>query len=169
MSTNSGVVRQVRDLSSPMVTEAQVQRILKTRVQRLSDQDDDERKRVVSLVAQTVAKRNLHLAAEVFEELLRQMVLSAGPDVFEAYTVFFSGQIKNGYRLAGRDLLNGLRLEIRAEYQQMGGFKRKLELRRSLPTLSLKLRERSAAIEEIERLRRLETADERVRVLLRLW
>ncbi len=168
MSTNS-VVRQMRQLSSPEVTDAQAQRVLKTRVKRLNDQDDDERTRVVRLVAQTVARRNMHLEAETFEELLRQMVLDAGQGVFEDYAIFFSGQVRNGYRLAGRDLLNGLRLEIRAEYQQMGGFKRKLELRRSTPTLSLKLREPSAANEEIERLRRLETADERVRVLLRLW
>lgn len=168
-ATTSGVVRQMQVLSNPETPEVQVQRVLRTRVKRLGDQKDEERTRVVRLVAQTVARRNMHLEAETFEELLRQMVLDAGQGVFEDYAIFFSGQVKNGYRLAGRALLKNLRLEIRAEYQERGGFERKLELRRSLPKLAFKLQERNAAVKEIEKLRQLEAADERTRALLKLW
>lgn len=169
MSTNSGVVRQMRDLSSPLVTEAQVQRVLNTRVKRLGDQEDEGRLRVVSLVAQTVAKRNLHLQEDTFDELLQQMVLVAGQSVFEAYAVFFAAQVKNGYRLVARGLLQDLRFKIRNDYLSLGGFEHKLELRRSVPKLALHIEKRSAVIREIAELERLETADERARVLLRLW
>ncbi len=127
--------RQFKTLTAGTVTDSQVLRILRRKIEGMRRADEERRLQTFTLINAVLLQRHMQLPQDLFLEVFRVCVLDPGCKLFDLFAMYFASYAKNGHRAQALQMLQEERIRLRNLYQTMGGRDEKQSLRERLEVL----------------------------------